>query len=59
MSTTTRTLASAWRERWADAATALQQTERAPGLFEPAYVETLRDEAKRARKQYKFWARLR
>lgn len=57
MSNTATVLASAWRHRWEAASAAFRQAQAAPGLFEPAYVATLEDEALRAQKQYQFWLR--
>lgn len=56
MSTAT-ILASAWLDRLTAADASLAFAESAPALFEPEHVETLRDEAARARKQYLFWLR--
>lgn len=50
-------LAAVWLDRLSAADARLAFAEQAPGLHKPDYVETLRAEADRARKQYVFWLR--
>lgn len=48
-------IAAAWADRFDAAVATLQHAESAPGLFRPEYVEQLRDEARRADYQRRFW----